>query len=88
MAKISAHGCHEVRRFRVAGGDQYLVRSDGVVLRKSSVPGSRWTADDPVTSIINGTIKRLYRTPEDRVAVALRWLNGRTGPHGDLEEVR
>jgi hypothetical protein len=34
MAKISAHGAHEVGRHQLANGTQYLLRSDGKIMHK------------------------------------------------------
>lgn len=42
MAKISANGAVEVARWRNPNGALYLMRSDGVLLRKSGVPGDGW----------------------------------------------
>ncbi len=42
MAKISARGCSEVARFRLGTGSLFLMRSDGVLLWKSSVEGDGW----------------------------------------------
>ena len=43
MAKITAHGAHELARHTSPTGTEYLLRSDGVVLSKLSVEGSGWT---------------------------------------------
>lgn len=42
MAKITAYGATEIARFRSDAG-WYLLRSDGAVLRKSTVQGDGWT---------------------------------------------
>lgn len=86
MAKITARGCHEVARFRSKTGEQYLVRSDGVVLSKSSMAGDGWTAHGVISAGMNHVIRRDYRSP-NRVEAALRWLRSMTGPLGTLEEV-
>ena len=73
MAKIKANGTHEVARYRhPEGGTQYLVRSDGVVLQKWGVEGSGWKIEAYMTQ----SLKRQYKNAEDRVAGALRWLDG------------
>jgi len=47
MAKITARGAHEVARWSLElDGREFgtaLLRSDGVILRKSTIPGDRWT---------------------------------------------
>lgn len=51
MAKISANGAREVARIRVTSPTgsryghraQWLLRSDGAVLRKHDIPGDGWT---------------------------------------------
>lgn len=49
MAKISANGCHEIARFRVARKREagfiktVLLRSDGAILQKLNLKGATWT---------------------------------------------
>lgn len=81
MAKITARRwyggtpceMHEVARYKNSGsGTQYLVRSDGVVLEKFGIKGSGWKVEPYMTQ----TLKRGYRDAQDRVAGAIRWLDG------------
>lgn len=73
MAKIKANGAHEAARYRnPESGTQYLVRSDGAVLEKFGVEGGGWKVEPYMTQ----TLKRGYRDAQERVAGAMRWLDG------------
>lgn len=63
MAKISANGAREVARFRLkSSGTTFLVRSDGVVLWKSSVPGDGWKVHTRYRAAGVEAVVRWYRS--------------------------